>query len=259
MIDTNKAIQLLVKEYKSPNIRLEKENGITFFFEYDTQKNPKRLRLPDGSIELSFLLEDGSIYLSGPFDCVQYVTYPKVGTVFGIRFFSGLVPDLWDKKFKLSDLTNRTMTFSVKDYPALAPIFKESYFSSRVETAKSILSMSTYFNGNKILNDLFHQIYINEGNVHLTNLCHDLKFSRQYVNQLAREKTGFAPKYFCKVLRFQYLIYCISKYYPEKRLYVIAKECGYYDLPHVNKDFREFTGQNPDLFIKQHTDLFRVE
>ena len=244
---------LLSNVYNSPMIEIEKENGIAYFFEYEAKKDTSRVRLPDGSIEISFLLnQPSSFYLSGPYDLIHHVNYPDSGTVFGIFLLPSLVPEPWNHDYKFSDFSNRTIVFDCKDYPAFQAIFVATDFVSRMEIARSLLSTSIYFNGNNLLNYISHQIYINKGNIHLSNLYREIGYTRQYINQLFKSEIGVKPKYFCKILRFQYLIYCISAYYPEKRLNYIVKMCGYYDQSHMNKEFREFTNLNPDAFIKKY-------
>lgn len=251
---------LLSNVYNSPIIEIEKDNGIAYFFEYEAKKDTSRIRLPDGSIEITFLLNDpSSLYVSGSYDLIHSVNYPSSGTVFGILLLPSLVPALWNHDYKFSDFRNRTIVFDLKDYPVFQSIFEASDFASRIEIARSLLSMSSYFNGNKLLNYISHQIYINKGNLHLSDLYREIGYTRQYINQLFKSEIGVKPKYFCKVLRFQYLIYCISEYYPEKRLNHIVKMCGYYDQSHMNKEFREFTNLNPDAFIKKYKKILNQE
>ncbi len=255
-----KNIQLLSNVYDSSYLHIEKKDAIAYFFQYEAKEGKKRLRLPDGSIELSFLFDaDSSIYLSGAYDSIKEVTYPHSGTVFGIVFLPALVPSPWQSQFKFSDLKNQTLVLSSNDFPELQAIFHASSFQSRIKLARSLFSFSIYFKGSDLLNYISTQIYMNKGNIHLSNLYQEMGYTRQYINQLFKAEIGLNPKYFCKVLRFQYLIYCISSYYPEQRLNQIAKKCGYFDQSHMNKEFKEFTNANPEIFLRQNKKLLNLE
>ena len=68
------------------------------------------------------------------------------------------------------------------------------------------------------------------------------QFERKFV-----EFTGFAPKLFSRIVRFQWAsqqsLLC------NKSLTEIAYDCGYYDQSHFIHDFKEFSGHHPRLYF----------
>jgi AraC-like DNA-binding protein len=70
--------------------------------------------------------------------------------------------------------------------------------------------------------------------------------------QVFRDETGFTPKVFCRIRRFQQALDRM-----EGRRSVewtdVALESGYFDQAHFNHDFRAFSGINPSTYLVQQT------
>ena len=247
-----KANSVLKRNYNNGLIHIENHNGCAYFFQYETKKNEPRLRLPDGSIELAFLLkEEPLLYLTGPVECMKEVRFPEDCTVFGIVFLPSRIPGPWMKEFKFSDSMNQSMLIDHTKFPEFKGIFETKDFDQQIEIALDVFSKYDY-SINNLVQKIMAEIYNNRGNIQLNELYKELGYSRQYINQLFKNEIGLSPKYFCKVLRFQYLIYCIATRYPKDRLHILAKETGFYDQSHMNKEFKEFTNHSPDYFVKNY-------
>ncbi len=61
---------------------------------------------------------------------------------------------------------------------------------------------------------------------------------------LFREHVGLTPKLFCRVRRFNALLHQINKGVPVNWAR-LAADCGYFDQPHLIRDFRAFAGITP--------------
>ena len=59
--------------------------------------------------------------------------------------------------------------------------------------------------------------------------------------------TGFAPKSFARISRFQHALHNYGSTY--KSLTDIAYECGYYDQSHFIHDFKKFSGYEPRAYF----------
>jgi AraC-like DNA-binding protein len=59
--------------------------------------------------------------------------------------------------------------------------------------------------------------------------------------------TGFAPKSFARISRFQHALHSYGSSY--KNLTEIAYECGYYDQSHFIHDFKKFSGYEPHSYF----------
>jgi AraC-like DNA-binding protein len=70
--------------------------------------------------------------------------------------------------------------------------------------------------------------------------------------QVFRDETGFTPKVFCRIRRFQQALGRM-----EGRKSVawaeVALDCGYFDQAHFIHDFRAFSGINPSTYLVQQT------
>jgi AraC-like DNA-binding protein len=67
-----------------------------------------------------------------------------------------------------------------------------------------------------------------------------------------RDETGFTPKVFCRIRRFQQALGRM-----ENRKSVewanVALDCGYFDQAHFIHDFRAFSGINPSSYLAHQT------
>jgi AraC-like DNA-binding protein len=70
--------------------------------------------------------------------------------------------------------------------------------------------------------------------------------------QVFRDETGFTPKVFCRIRRFQKALDCVEATRGIEWTKV-ALDCGYFDQAHFNHDFRAFSGINPSAYLAHRT------
>ncbi len=70
--------------------------------------------------------------------------------------------------------------------------------------------------------------------------------------QVFRDETGFAPKVFCRIRRFQQALERIGVGKTVEWASV-ALDSGYFDQAHFNHDFRAFSGINPSSYLAHQT------
>lgn len=61
------------------------------------------------------------------------------------------------------------------------------------------------------------------------------------------ERTGVNPKTFSRIVRFN-RAYNFKNRYPERTWFQVAIDTGYFDYQHLVRDYRNFTGLNPNEF-----------
>jgi AraC-like DNA-binding protein len=70
--------------------------------------------------------------------------------------------------------------------------------------------------------------------------------------QVFRDETGFTPKVFCRIRRFQealgHMENCSTVAWAN-----VALDCGYFDQAHFIHDFRAFSGINPSSYLAHRT------
>ena len=77
-------------------------------------------------------------------------------------------------------------------------------------------------------------------------ICDRLGRSRRHLATRFREEIGLPPKTVARIMRFERAVSLLGR--RDAALAEIAFECGYYDQPHMNRDFREFAGAPPAAF-----------
>jgi AraC-like DNA-binding protein len=70
--------------------------------------------------------------------------------------------------------------------------------------------------------------------------------------QVFRDQTGFTPKVFCRIRRFQQALDRIAGVRTVDWANV-ALDCGYFDQAHFIHDFRAFSGINPTTYLAHQT------
>lgn len=88
------------------------------------------------------------------------------------------------------------------------------------------------------------------GRVPVGWLCDRLGRSRKHLAARFREQIGLPPKTVARILRFTRAVALLHGR-ANGELANIAFECGYYDQPHLNRDFREFAGTSPAEFARR--------
>ncbi|MGP0076629.1 MAG: DUF6597 domain-containing transcriptional factor [Bryobacteraceae bacterium] len=70
--------------------------------------------------------------------------------------------------------------------------------------------------------------------------------------QIFRDETGFTPKVFCRIRRFQQALDRIGGR-KSVEWATVALDSGYFDQAHFNHDFRAFSGINPSTYLAHQT------
>jgi AraC-like DNA-binding protein len=70
--------------------------------------------------------------------------------------------------------------------------------------------------------------------------------------QVFRDETGFTPKVFCRIRRFQQALGLMDARKSVEWANV-ALDCGYFDQAHFIHDFRAFSGINPTAYLARRT------
>jgi AraC-like DNA-binding protein len=87
------------------------------------------------------------------------------------------------------------------------------------------------------------------GALGVSQLCAELGCSRRHLAARFGEEVGLAPKAFARVLRFQRVLDLLEREGGARRFADIAAAGGYYDQPHLNRDFRALAGCTPGEYL----------
>ena len=81
------------------------------------------------------------------------------------------------------------------------------------------------------------------GRVRIGALADTIGCSRKHLVAQFREQIGLPPKTVARVLRFERARRLLRR--PDAKPGDVALACGYYDQPHLNREFRELAGATP--------------
>lgn len=91
-----------------------------------------------------------------------------------------------------------------------------------------------------------NRIIETRGLIDVGTLSSDLSLSHRHFERKFKEFSGFAPKLYARITRFQA---SLDAYGSGRSLTDIAYDCGYYDQSHFINDFKEFSGYNPKIYF----------
>lgn len=94
------------------------------------------------------------------------------------------------------------------------------------------------------------------GMVNINDLMNELFVSRRQFERKFLQKVGVSPKYYARIRRVGYLCNELA----QKRWQIddwqdLIYRFGYYDQSHFIKEFTEFTGKSPSLYVKNNVEL----
>lgn len=228
---------------------------------------PKQRIVPDGCIEMAFILgDDIKRYTSDTDFIIQpramvlgQITKPffiePTGYVnsFAIRFYpygfanfiKTPIKALADKETPISSL------FDKKEAEALTQkIVTASKTEKRIEIVEDFLlrRLKDTSTIDRIVKSTIDTLLLTKGSTSIDAIVKDQSTRRRSLERKFSKQVGISPKRLGKVIRLQAALKMMLHKQPEN-LTQIAYESEYYDQAHFIKDFKEFTGTNPREFL----------
>jgi AraC-like DNA-binding protein len=87
------------------------------------------------------------------------------------------------------------------------------------------------------------------GAIGVAQLCAELGCSRRHLAGRFAHDVGLGPKAIGRILRFRRVLGLLAEEDGPGRFADIAAAGGYYDQPHLNRDFRELAGCTPGAYL----------
>lgn len=136
---------------------------------------------------------------------------------------------------QLSDLQKQlTDTYN----PFLCVSFIEQFLLKR-------LYRQTDYNQKRI-NTIIHSIHNGQQDIDI--LAQTACLGYKQFKRIFSDYIGANPKDYLRVIRFQKALYILQTQ-PDISLTQLSFECGYYDQPHLIKDFKTFSGYTPTEYM----------
>jgi hypothetical protein len=211
--------------------------------------------IPDGCIDIFINLKNVNESRVMGFSTTNVVfDLDKSFDYLGIRFLPAAFPLMF--KIDASALKDRDEDlFGV--LPSLAKhlttklegVFNFSMLKTLLDNSFLKLLENQKIKQDKRLHNAIYLVLQSHGNVSFKSDI-DTGISQRQLRRLFEYYIGDTPKIFSKVVRFQYLFQLLSrdKKYSFNKVFL---DCGYYDQPHFNKDFKAFFGLTPGEVISR--------
>lgn len=100
------------------------------------------------------------------------------------------------------------------------------------------------------LEPLISEIHQHKGQVYIRELSGKFKVSGRKIERLFLQQVGVPAKLYSRLVRFAHVYRLVQQ--PELTKAEATYLCGYFDQAHFNKEFREFTGENPESYFSQN-------
>lgn len=234
------------------------------FWFVDGDDTEEQKIIPDGFPEIIFhfgdpyeLRESGGIasrqekiLLSGQIMRPILLRPTGRSNVFGIKFKPAGIWNLF--RVNMSELKNRVVPLNL--VTTLPSHFYETLLSASVEQRVHIaeefmleISTSTYDDISTILKT----IEKTKGDLSIEALCEKHNITARKLQRLFQHQVGVTAKQYARIVRFRTVYALLQKPMLTKAdsLYLT----GYFDQPHFNREFREFTNESPEMwFSKNH-------
>ncbi|MCE7062140.1 helix-turn-helix domain-containing protein [Dyadobacter sp. CY343] len=233
--------------------------------------DPQKQRIvPDGCVEMIFMLgDDVRRYINETDHIIQpramilgQLTEPlciePTGAVdtFAVRFFPGgfipfttlSMPDLENTETDLSAVFGEEDTANLKKLVVNAANTEEriqivqTFLAQKLRDAKHI---------DRILRSTVDLILASKGRVPVGGILQENILKRRQLERRFSKLVGLSPKQLARIVRLQTTLQMLLSN-GDSSLTSLAIENEYYDQAHFIKDFREFTGTNPNKFLKDN-------
>jgi AraC-like DNA-binding protein len=164
-------------------------------------------------------------------------------TLGAARFFDEPLHELFGELVSLADLSARHDLAAVEERLALARsrearvAIVDEYLCRRLREREP----------DRVVAAAAAAIRARGGQVRIRALAKELGISQDPLEKRFRRGVGASPKQFASIVRF---LGVVRGYEAGRSLTALAHECGYFDQPHLVRDFRAFTGEAPERFLR---------
>lgn len=97
------------------------------------------------------------------------------------------------------------------------------------------------------------RIFETHGLVSVADLCRHTGVGERHLEKGFQKLVGISPKYFARIVRFNYVFEVIEQHAPDWQ--EIVFRAGYYDQSHFIRNFKAFTGEDPSRYLFGESNL----
>lgn len=240
--------------------------GISHFYEFTIHDEKKHCikAVPDASIDLLFNIGENKVstYISGTVFGVKKWELGTQDDCFGVRFQPGqgiLPKDITMEMIVNDDIEIDGDIFgkNLTEKIALAKTMSERIDIFKKTYEDIVLGRSSLSDKEKINEYLVNRISRTKGMITMRQLEDETNYSACYLRRIFKSFHGISPKQFAQYIRFQNLLMQADK--EGVRYEQVALDCGYYDEPHMMKEFKKYSGVTLEQYRKMINTNKRVK
>lgn len=241
------------KYYKSVIMKY----GIAHFYQFTAEPGVEQaaVAIPDGTVDILFCCDEDYPWAN----ICGTVMHPhevihREGLYFGVRFFPGVVPpncdvqmaDLVEKEIPLQDvLIDKDLFYRMieaKSFEERQKVFLMSYLNFYFAEKKNDGCREIYLH-------MLDEIVRTAGETSVAAMAEEMVYSERYVNKVFKEAAGIAPKKYCKLIQFQYLLDHLDLSRKDVNFALLSSDVGFYDQSHMIKTFKDYTDYTPQKYV----------
>ena len=240
--------------------------GISHFYEFTIHDEKKHCikAVPDASIDLLFNIGENKVstYISGTVFGVKKWELGTQDDCFGVRFQpgQGILPKDITMEMIVNDdieidgdIFGKNLTKKI----ALAKTMSERKKKKKKAYEDMVLGRTSLSDKEKINEYLVNRISRTKGMITMRQLEDETNYSACYLRRIFKSFHGISPKQFAQYIRFQNLLMQADK--EGVRYEQVALDCGYYDEPHMMKEFKKYSGVTLEQYRKMINTNKRVK
>ena len=240
--------------------------GISHFYEFTIHDEKKHCikAVPDASIDLLFNIGENKVstYISGTVFGVKKWELGTQDDCFGVRFQPGqgiLPKDITMEMIVNDDIEIDGDIFgkNLTEKIALAKTMSERIDIFKKAYEDMVLGRKSLSDKEKINEYLVNRISRTKGMITMRQLEDETNYSACYLRRIFKSFHGISPKQFAQYIRFQNLLMQADK--EGVRYEQVALDCGYYDEPHMMKEFKKYSGVTLEQYRKMINTNKRVK
>lgn len=240
--------------------------GISHFYEFTIHDEKKHCikAVPDASIDLLFNIGENKVstYISGTVFGVKKWELGTQDDCFGVRFQPGqgiLPKDITMEMIVNDDIEIDGDIFgkNLTEKIALAKTMSERIEIFKKAYEDMVLGRNSLSDKEKINEYLVNRIGRTKGMITMRQLEDETNYSACYLRRIFKSLHGISPKQFAQYIRFQNLLMQADK--EGVRYEQVALDCGYYDEPHMMKEFKKYSGVTLEQYRKMINTNKRVK
>lgn len=194
--------------------------------------------------------ESYTLELSGRIGMVGVVFKPAgLSSLFGLPMY-----EFTDERINLTDVLGKPLVWLQEQ------ILEAGSPAARVQLLDQFLNRQLLKKGNTLDRTDYaaNLIVERKGIVNVGELIDDLYVCRRQFERQFLQKVGVSPKYYARIRRVGYLCAQLaSQRWQVTDWHELIYQSGYYDQSHFIREFTQFTGKRPTLYVKDNLELTR--